>query len=249
MRFKLGSTATRLFNDYYQNTSFTKSDTADRTEFNHESYWVEWERNTLNRKFYASGGSLLKLSVSFFDGLEVNIPGSTSKELDVFSRNHQFYSVKMVYESYYNKRGIFRPGLLGEIHISNQPSFNNYKASVLAAPMFSPIPESQTRFLPQFRSFNYAAGGMRSLISLRDRLELRLEAYVFQPYQEILNANNAAELGKPFSKRYFLASAALVLHTPLAPLALSFNYLDQQENPYTILFTAGFLVYNKRAMH
>jgi NTE family protein len=121
-------------------------------------------------------------------------------------------------------------------------------ASLLAASAFSPIPESQTRFLPQFRAFNYAAGGARALISLRDRLELRLEAYVFQPYQEILNTNNTAEFGSPFAKRYFLGSAALVLQTPLAPLALSFNYLDQQEKPYTLLFTAGFLLYNKRAM-
>ncbi len=247
-RLKFGGTATRMFNDYYQTDKFTKADTADRTEFNHGSVWLEWERNTLNRKFYASGGSLLKFSIRYIGGQEANTPGSTSLEKGLFLKSHEFFRARLTYEAYYNKRGVFRPGLFGQVQISNQPFFNNYTASILAASAFSPIPESQTRFLSQFRAFNYAAGGMRSLISLRDRLELRLEAYVFQPYQEILNANNAAELGEPFSKRYFLASAALVLHTPIAPLALSFNYLDQQENPYTILFTAGFLVYNKRAM-
>ena len=247
-RLKLGGTATRMYNDYYQTDQFTKADTADRTEFNHGSVWLEWERNTLNRKFYASGGSLLKFSVRYIGGQEANTPGSTSLEKGLFIKSHAFFRARFTYESYYNKRGVFRPGVFGQIQVSNQPFFNNYTASILAASAFSPIPESQTRFLPQFRAFNYAAGGMRSLISLRDRLELRLEAYVFQPYQEILNSNNAAELGNPFSKRYFLASAALVLHTPIAPLALSFNYLDQQENPYTLLFTAGFLVYNKRAM-
>jgi NTE family protein len=247
-RLKLGGTATRMYNDYYQTDQFTKADTADRTEFNHGSVWLEWERNTLNRKFYASGGSLLKFSVRYIGGQEANTPGSTSLEKGLFIKSHAFFRARFTYESYYNKRGVFRPGVFGQIQVSNQPFFNNYTASILAASAFSPIPESQTRFLPQFRAFNYAAGGMRSLISLRDRLELRLEAYVFQPYQEILNSNNAAELGLPFSKRYFLASAALVLHTPIAPLALSFNYLDQQENPYTLLFTAGFLVYNKRAM-
>jgi len=247
-RIKFGGTATRMYNDYYQTDQFTKADTADRTEFNHGSVWLEWERNTLNRKFYASGGSLLKFNIRYIGGQEANTPGSTSLEKGLFLKSHEFVRARLTYEAYYNKRGVFRPGVFGQVQISNQPFFNNYTASILAASAFSPIPESQTRFLPQFRAINYAAGGMRSLISLRDRLELRLEAYVFQPYQEILNANNAAVLGEPFSKRYFLASAALVLHTPLAPLALSFNYLDQQENPYTILFTAGFLVYNKRAM-
>jgi NTE family protein len=247
-RLKLGGTGTRMFDDYYQTDKFTKADTADRTEFNHGSVWLEWERNTLNRKFYASGGSLLKFSMRYIGGQESNTPGSTSLDNGLFLKSHEFFRASFTYESYYNKRGVFRPGVFGQIQISNQPFFNNYTASILAASAFSPIPESQTRFLPQFRAFNYAAGGTRALISLRDRLELRLEAYVFQPYQEIINSNNSAELGSPFAKRYFLASAALVLHTPIAPLALSFNYLDQQEKPYTILFTAGFLVYNKRAI-
>jgi NTE family protein len=247
-RLKLGGTGTRMFDDYYQTDKFTKADTADRTEFNHGSVWLEWERNTLNRKFYASGGSLLKLSIRYIGGQEANTPGSTSLEKGLFLKSHEFFRAKFTYESYYNKRGVFRPGIFAQIQLSNQPFFNNYTASLLAASAFSPIPESQTRFLPQFRAFNYAAGGARALISLRDRLELRLEAYVFQPYQEILNTNNTAEFGSPFAKRYFLGSAALVLQTPLAPLALSFNYLDQQEKPYTLLFTAGFLLYNKRAM-
>ena len=202
----------------------------------------------MNRKFYASGGSLLKLSIRYIGGQEANTPGSTSLEKGLFLKSHEFFRAKFTYESYYNKRGVFRPGIFAQIQLSNQPFFNNYTASLLAASAFNPIPESQTRFLQQFRAFNYAAGGVRALISLRDRLELRLEAYVFQPYQEILNTNNTAEFGSPFAKRYFLGSAALVLQTPLAPLALSFNYLDQQEKPYTLLFTAGFLLYNKRAM-
>jgi NTE family protein len=247
-RLKFGGTATRMFDDYYQTDKFTKADTADRTEFNHSSIWIEWERNTLNRKFYASGGSLLKFSVRYIDGQEANTPGSTSLEKGLFLKSHAFFRAKLTYESYYNKRGIFRPGLFAQIQISNQPFFNNYTANILSAAAFSPIPESQTRFLPQFRAFNFAVGGARALISLRDRLELRLEAYAFQPYQEILNVNNKSEFGDPFSKRYFLGSAALILHTPLAPLALSFNYLDQQEKPYTLLFTAGFLLYNRRAM-
>jgi hypothetical protein len=45
-----------------------------------------------------------------------------------------------------------------------------------------------------------------------------------------------------------MASAVLVFHTPVAPLALSVNYFDQETQPISVIFTAGFLLFNKRAL-
>jgi NTE family protein len=124
-RLRLGGTGVRMFDDYYQVESFSKADTADRTEFNHTSAWVEFERNSLNRKFYASTGSMIKLTFRYVDGQEVNTPGSTSSKKDVFRNSHNFFRAKLTYESYFNKRGIIRPGLFAQMVVSNQPFFNN----------------------------------------------------------------------------------------------------------------------------
>lgn len=247
-RIRIGGTGVRMFDDYYQVESFTKADTADRTEFNHASGWIQFERNSLNRKFYASAGSMLKLTFRFIEGQEINTPGSTSSKKDIYRKSHDFFRAKLTYESYFNKRGIIRPGLFAQVVVSNQPFFNNYTASIIEASVFNPIPESQTRFMPVFRTHNFAAGGVRTIFSLHSRLDLRLEGYIFQPHREILQDNSVPKYGDELAKRYFMASAVLVLHTPVAPLALSVNYFDQEQEPISVIFTAGFLIFNKRAL-
>jgi NTE family protein len=247
-KLKVGLTSSRMFDDYYQVESFTKADTADRTEFNHGSVWLLAERSTLNRKFYASSGSALRLHVRYVDGQEVSTPGSTSFLKEITRRSLQFIRIRATYEAWYNKRGIVRPGLFAEVVASNQPFFANYTASLLEAPIFAPIPESRTRFLPEYRAHNYASGGVRLLFNIHSRLDFRLEGYIFQPYQEILALNLEAVYGEALANRHFMGSAALVFHTPAAPLAISLNYYEKQPEPFSLLFTAGFILFNRRSL-
>lgn len=248
-RIKSGITAARMFDDYYQTTTFSQADTADRTNFNHVSLFASFEHNTLNRKMYASTGSQFLIKVRYLAGEENNIPGSTSTSKDLYENSHDFFRAKILYDKYLNKRGRVHVGLYGEMVVSNQPFFNNVTATLLQAPTFSIIPESRTLFQQQFRAHNYGAAGMKVISSFTSRLDLRLEGYIFQPYQEILtNDDLTARYGDPFEKRYFAASASLVFHTPIAPIALSLNYYDQSPNPISLIFTTGFLIFNRRPL-
>ena len=248
-RLKFGITGARMFDDYYQTLTFSQVDTADRTNFNHVSLSGSFEHNTLNRKMYASTGSQFLVKFRYLGGEENNIPGSTSTSKDLYENSHDFFRAKILYDKYLNKRGRLHVGLYGEMVISNQPFFNNSTASLLQAPTFSPVPESRTLFQPQFRSHNYGAAGIKVISSFTSRLDLRIEGYIFQPYQEILtNGDLTARYGDPFEKRYFAASVALVFHTPIAPIALSLNYYDQSPKPISLIFTTGFLIFNRRPL-
>ncbi len=247
-RLKTGLTATRLFDDYYQTKQFTKADTADRTNFNHGSYWLQIEHNTLNRKFYANTGHRLVVKFRYLTGQEINDPGSTSSQKLLYKEYHDFVRMRVVYDSYFNRRNRFRFGLYGEAVISSQPFFNNYTATLLEAAAFNPIPESRTLFQPNFRAHNFAAAGLKTVTSFTSRLDLRIEGYMFQPHKQILeNPDLTAFYGKPFEKRFFMASAVLVYHTPVAPIAVSFNYYDQVKSPFSLIFTVGYLLYNRKA--
>jgi len=248
-RIRTGLTGARVFDDYYQTSQFLTSDTADRTNFNHGSGWLNIERNTLNKKFYANAGSNLIVRFKYFAGQEFNIPGSTSLVKDEFSKIHNFFRARLIYDTYFNKRGRFKAGFYGEAVVSNQPFFNNYTATLLEAAIFSPVPESRTLFLPQYRAHNFIAAGLKTVTSFTSRLDLRVEGYIFQPHKEILqNEFLAAYYGKPFEKRYFMASAVLVYHTPITPIAISVNYYDRIKNPISVIFTMGYLLFNKRAI-
>jgi NTE family protein len=248
-RIKVGFTAARMFDDYYQTLNFTTVDTADRTNFNHVSGFFSFEHNTLNRKQYASTGSQFLIKLRYLSGQELNAPGSTSTIDEEFRSNHDFFRLKISYDKYLNKKGRIHAGVYGETVISNQPFFNNATATLLQAPAFQMIPESRTLFQPQFRAHNYAAGGLKLITEFTNRLELRLEGYVFQPYQEILSDEDQnAYYGNLLFRRYYIGSASLVFHTPIAPIAFSVNYYDQSIEPWSVIFTTGFLIFNRRAL-
>lgn len=248
-RIKTGITVAQIADDYYQTKQFLSADTADRTNFNHGSASFQFEHYTLNRKFYANSGSNFSLKFRYITGKEFNEPGSTSANKNEYHASHDFMRLRMLFDTYLNQRGRFKVGLYGEALLSNQPVFNNYTATILQAPAFSPVPESKTIFLPFFRAHNYVAGGLKTITSFTGRFDLRLEGYIFQPHREILEQpDQTASYGMPFQKRYIMASAALVYNTPIVPIALSLNYYQQNEHPFSFIFTLGYLIFNRKAM-
>src|SRR5690606_5546303 len=91
---------------------------------------------------------------------------------------------------YFLPKGVFRFGLFTEGVLSSMSEFQNYTASVLRAPVFQPTPESRTWFVEQFRAPNYLSGGLRSVIAVaKNKFDLRLEAYVFQPYEPFVRGS------------------------------------------------------------
>lgn len=238
-----------LQNDYYQTNNFTREDTADRTRFYFNCGQAAWEINSLNRKQYASSGARFRLSLSYVSGTEKYENGSLSKdESPDLVKDHDWLRLKLLWDNYFGKVGPLKLGFYGEVNISNQTIFNNYTSSLLAAPAFDPIFEAKTIFLPYFRAYNYGAAGIKAVWALSKNIELRTDAYLYQPYQEIIkNPDNTASLGAPFSYRHWMASGAIVYHTFLMPISLSVNYFDDPEEQFFVALNIGYILFNKRA--
>ena len=234
--------------DYYQTTNFTQKDTADRTTFDFATGQIHYERNTLNRKQYATQGTLISFKARYINGDEENIPGSTSTIKTTTQTMRQWTQYKFVLDNYYKQKGTLRMGVYAEGVYSNQPLFSNYTSSILASPAFQPLTESLTLFQPNFRAHTYFAFGLKNIITFRNRIDLRIEGYVYQPYQQIeQNPNNTASYSAPFLRRYLIGSAALVGHTPIGPISVSVNYYYQEIQPFSFLFHFGYILFNKKA--
>ena len=131
---------------------------------------------------------------------------------------------------------------------STQTLFNNYTASILASPAFQPLAESKTLFQPNFRAHAYAAFGLKNIITLKNRFDLRIEGYVYQPYRQIEKGmNDEPVYSDPFLRRYFIGTAALVAHTPIGPISFSVNYYHEEVKPFSFLFHFGYIIFNKKA--
>lgn len=235
--------------DYYQNNTFTRSDTTDKTLFDFYSPFTAIEINSLNRKQYANEGVRLYIGARYISGREKNVPGSTATDSADFTSYHNWFQLKVSYENFFFSSGKFTFGFLSEAVLSNQKFFHNYTASMLMAPAFAPVPEMKTFVLPRLHSPSYAGLGLRGLFAITKNVDFRLEGYIMQPFREIESTTNlSAEYGKEFVNRHFIGTSALVYQSPLGPIALSLGYYDHKENPYSLLLSLGFIIFNKRSL-
>ncbi len=245
-----GAGGGRISDKYYQTTIFTPGDTADRNDFDFYTAQAYYEINSLNRKQYPNQGEFVNFKIRYVNGIEHNSPGSTSPDLvDNYYNRHEYYILKLQGEKYFNRRGTLKIGLFGEAVYSTQTLFRNYTVSVLAGPSFQPTLDSKTLFLENYRATEYFAGGLKFVFNIRKNIELRTEAYIFQPYQAyIRTASNQTDYTPPFSLQHYIGSGSIVWNTPIGPMSLGVNYYDQVVNPFSIDFHFGYIIFNKRAL-
>ncbi len=238
-------------NKYYQVEQFTRLDTSDVSLFDFGYGQISYQINTLNRKQYASEGTNLSVRAKFVSGVENYYPGSTS--LDTVSRisgpGHDWFNLKVTIDKYIKPIKYFKIGVFAEGVYSSQDFFRNYSASILSAPSFNPIPESQTLFIDDYRAHQYMAGGLKAIATPYNNIDVRFEAYLYQPVLSILKTNdNKAAYSTPFLYRHFLGMGALVYHSPIGPLSIGVNYYDKNDNSFSFFFHFGYTIYNKKSI-
>ncbi|MBD3637466.1 MAG: patatin-like phospholipase family protein [Crocinitomicaceae bacterium] len=240
----------RTEDDYYQTDQFTNADTADYTNFLFYSPGIEFSMNTLNRKQFASAGYKLSVEGRFVHGVEHTIPGSTSQNMLETNKIHNWAYAKVAYTNYFMSKGVYRLGVFAEGVYSIQPYFHNYRASLLAAHAFQPIPDARLAFYDDFRSNKYLGGGLMNVFSIKDLVDIRLEAYYFQPIIRIIEDNGNAVDGAPFEDRFGIGSASIIYHSPIGPLRATVNYFGSQSiiDRLTFQVSFGYVIFNRRGI-
>lgn len=232
---------------YYRTQEFTAQDTADVTQFTLGTIGAGLDRNTLNRKQYANSGTRLLMSLRGVIGVENTESGNVGPPVRDFRKRHRWITAKLRYENYFADWGPVSFGAEVEGVYSTKPFFENFTASLISSPAYEPIPMSKTIFLDEFRSTRYAAMGLKTVFTLRKRIEIRVEGYGYQAYRAF---ERDAEDNAVYSERYpdplFVGAGALVYHSPLGPLSLNVNYYENRaEGPWSIFFNYGFTIFNK----
>jgi NTE family protein len=235
--------------DRYVNTkTFVSTDTLDELKLKGVRAELTVSLDDLNRKQYPSAGKSYRLSASFFDANEQYTPGNTSTN-PALKRDHQWLRVRATAQHFFTNRGLFRIGYYADAVFSNQPFFRNYSGTIVNAPGFLPFQDSPTLILENFRSFNYIAGGLKNIFSIRSRLDFRVEGYIFKPIVYILEGSNQEALSnEDLTAAYFAGTAGVVLHSPVGPISLSVNYYDDVQNQWGALLHVGFLLFNRHSV-
>jgi NTE family protein len=238
-------------NKYYQAEVFSRLDTSDVSIFDFGYGQLSYQINTLNRKQYASEGTNILVRAKLVSGVERYYPGSTALDTVqvINGPGHDWFNFKITIDKYIKPIKYFKVGVFAEGVYSSQDFFRNYQASILSAPSFNPIPESQTLFIDDYRAHQYLAGGLKAIATPYKNLDVRFEGYLFQPvYSIIKTKDNKVDYSTAFLYRHFLGMGALVYHTPIGPISVGVNYYDKNENSFSFFFHFGYTIYNKKSI-
>lgn len=239
----------KLDDRYYQTENFTNKDTTDQTSFNGMSYAWSVKKNSLNRKQFANSGHYFSLTARLVAGREHSISGSTAiNEYDIF-KNHQWFNLGLEFQTFIVNTDPYHLGLHGQVVFSGQTLFSNFTASTLAMTEFSLIPDAKSYFLPEYRSPQFAGIGMNHVFTIKHKLDLRFDGYIYQPFiQVILEDNGDQSYSEPLKGATYMASASAIYHSFIGPLRFTANYFPEQEFPLAFQFSMGYILFNDRAI-
>lgn len=234
--------------EYYQTLTFNSSDTADITNFNGQSAIFQFENNTLNKKQWANEGSMLKFSFRYIQGKEQSLSGTTTEENYDLRKSHRWVNLSLEGQQYFNFTNFFKLGIYGKSVFNSQSLFSNYTASVLTMTEFSPLPDSRTFFMAEYRAPQYAGAGLNIIFSYNDLFDFRLEPYFFQPFRQIVQFENGGfGYSDLLEEGTFMAGASIIFHSPIGPIRVSTNYFPKQDKPFTTQLSFGYVLFNERA--
>ena len=141
----------------------------------------------------------------------------------------------------------FTLGIRGELVLSSKDFYDNYTATIVQAPAFTPTPHSKTSFNPAFRSTQYLAGGVVPIWKIIDNLQLRTEFYAFSPFFKIKeDSENQAYYGKFMNTVSFMGEVSIVYNLPFASISVYGNRYSYPKNNWNFGVNIGLLIFSPK---
>ncbi len=241
---------------YSPNNQYAVGDILYKSIFNGFRSNITFEKNSLNRKQYATRGNTLLFSINATSGYENYTPGYKAGDRTLNSQNtnvlhnlRQWLHLRVLNENYFFHHGFYTLGYDSELVISGQPLYATYYTSLLSAPGYYPLQDSKSNFIKNFKAASFIAGGIKNIFTIKKIFDLRIEAYAFIPYREFVKVDAQGVTCAPvFSEKHYAGTIGLVYNTPIGPISLSYNLYDDPVKRNGVLLHLGYLIYNKRSL-
>ena len=164
--------------------------------------------------------------------------------------------MKGQWEQYLSLSSHLNLGLTGEMVLSSKNLLNNYTASVLQAPAFTPTPHSKIVFNEAFRANQYVAVGLSPIWKFSRLLHFRLDMYGFAPLYEIRkeeHRENGRYTALPYYGKFlhsfkYMGEAALVLQLPFASISLYANGYSYPSQNFNFGLNIGYLIFSPKML-
>ncbi len=247
----------RLSDHYLQNVNTSLVDAAfDHSRYDLFSGSLRIEQNSLDAKLYPVSGEKFTLNAQYVTGKNRYTPADELLR-DLFNPEiNSWLQIKAHWQKYFSIGKHFSWGYLSEIVVSSKNLMDNYTASILQAPAFTPTPHSNIIFNEAFRANQYIALGISPIWRFSRFLHFRFDMYGFAPLYEIQKRSvvinnttlNAARYGKFLHSCEYMGEAALVLNLPVASISLYANGYSSPKNNFNVGINIGYLIFNPKML-
>lgn len=241
---------------YYQNTEVSFADRDyEHSRYNLFSGSLNIEQNSLSTKVYPISGVKRSLNAQYITGTEKYRPNVATEPTK--NNTHSWLQMKAHWEQYHELSKLFNLGYTGELVLSSKNLMENYTASILQAPAFTPTPHSTIVFNEAFRANQYAALGISPILKLGKFVHFRLDLYGFLPlyeikkHTEVLDNNYVMTLpyyGKFLDSFKYMGEAAFVVHLPFTSISLYANGYSYPRKNFNFGINIGYLLFNPKLL-
>lgn len=241
---------------YYQNTEVSFADRDyEHSRYNLFSGSLNIEQNSLSTKVYPISGAKRSLNAQYITGTEKYRPNVATEPTK--DNTHSWLQMKAHWEQYHELSKLFNLGYTGELVLSSKNLMENYTASILQAPAFTPTPHSTIVFNEAFRANQYAALGISPILKLGKFVHFRLDLYGFLPlyeikkHTEVLDNNYVMTLpyyGKFLDSFKYMGEAAFVVHLPFTSISLYANGYSYPSKNFNFGINIGYLLFNPKLL-
>lgn len=241
---------------YYQNTEVSFADRDyEHSRYNLFSGSLNIEQNSLSTKVYPISGVKRSLNAQYITGTEKYMPNVATEPTK--NNTHSWLQMKAHWEQYHELSKLFNLGYTGELVLSSKNLMENYTASILQAPAFTPTPHSTIVFNEAFRANQYAALGVSPILKLGKFVHFRLDLYGFLPlyeikkHTEVLDNNYVMTLpyyGKFLDSFKYMGEAAFVVHLPFTSISLYANGYSYPSKNFNFGINIGYLLFNPKLL-
>lgn len=241
---------------YYQNTEVSFADRDyEHSRYNLFSGSLNIEQNSLSTKVYPISGVKRSLNAQYITGTEKYRPNVATEPTK--NNTHSWLQMKAHWEQYHELSKLFNLGYTGELVLSSKNLMENYTASILQAPAFTPTPHSTIVFNEAFRANQYAALGISPIVKLGKFVHFRLDLYGFLPlyeikkHTEVLENNYVMTLpyyGKFLDSFKYMGEAAFVVHLPFTSISLYANGYSYPSKNFNFGINIGYLLFNPKLL-
>lgn len=201
----------------------------DRAYHNLGQVYLRYTANTLSSPNYPVSGYSYNMSLMGQMG-RYHMDSALSPLYEVSGKTPRWVQLNLRARHYLALQPHWSLGFESDIMLSTRGLYHdNYAASVISAPQYTPTPSSYNTFNPDFRANSYIGIGVVPVYRFNDNLSLRLNANGFAPLRKICrdaSTPNAAGVcyGQWFADPQLLCELSAAYTFPFATLSAYANY-------------------------